>query len=210
MTYMNNGKGVFSLDDMTYRYDQLQFLPGHCPAKRCWIFWDLQKPNLKQKEQHKLKYSFVQLLIPTLLLTNTKKIIIYQLLVVWLTCINNNRKIIGLHATWSTCLIGPPEVSGNFFWKRPFSQQSRRVVKLPIFMVISRQWTLKWHNSRIRQKFFTLLDIYFVQNLSWYPTFLKNFAIFCKFLHLIYENWDFFSIWDYSNEEYAICENICQ
>ena len=36
-------------------------------------------------------------------------------------------------------------------------------------------------------------NMYFVQNLSWYPTFLKNFAIFCKFLHLISENWDFLS-----------------
>ena len=150
MTFMNNGKGVFSLDGMTCRYDQLQFLPGHCPAKRCWISWDLQKPNLKQKEQHKLKYTFVQLPIPT-----WYKIIIYQLLVVYLTCINNNRKIIGLH------VVLPPEVSGNFFWKKPFSQQFRRVVKLPIFMVISRHWTLKWHNSRIRQKFFTFFQFFF-------------------------------------------------
>ena len=65
LTFMNNGKAFFSLDDTTFNYhcsDQFQLLPGHWQAKRHWIIWDLQKPNLlkntpdntkRQKEQCK-------------------------------------------------------------------------------------------------------------------------------------------------------------
>ena len=47
LTLMNKGKTFSSLDGMACSYqcsDQFQFLPGHWPAKRYWIF---KKPNLK-------------------------------------------------------------------------------------------------------------------------------------------------------------------
>ena len=54
-TFMNNGK---ALDDMacSYQYpDQLQLLPGHWQAKRYWISWDLQKPNLLENNPNNTK-----------------------------------------------------------------------------------------------------------------------------------------------------------
>ena len=50
--FMNTGKAFPSLDDMACSnpwHDQPQFLPGHLQAKRYWISWDLQTPNLLKK-----------------------------------------------------------------------------------------------------------------------------------------------------------------
>ena len=49
---MNNGKAFPSLDGMTWSnswHDQPQVLPGHWQAKTYWISWDLQTPNLLEK-----------------------------------------------------------------------------------------------------------------------------------------------------------------
>ena len=59
---------------------------------------------------------------------------------------------------------------------------------LTSFMGTYRHWNLKWHNFRTRQDFFTLLGMYFVQHLSWYP----KFAIFCKFSRLNSKDLDSF------------------
>ena len=53
MKFMNNGKAFPSLDGMTCSnlwHDQPQFLPGHWQAKKYWISWDLQTPNLLEKK----------------------------------------------------------------------------------------------------------------------------------------------------------------
>ena len=51
VTFMNNGRAVSRLDGMACIYqcfDQFQLLPGRWQAKRCWISWDFEKPNLSE------------------------------------------------------------------------------------------------------------------------------------------------------------------
>ena len=53
-------------------------------------------------------------------------------------------------------------------------------------------------------KSFTLLDKYFAQNLTWYPTFFSNFSIFYSLFNF-WKLWLFIKILAYSNQEF---ENI--
>ena len=81
LTFMNNSKASSSLDGLACSYqcsDQFRFLPGHWPAKRYWISWDLEKPNLFKKNLNNTRNNIksqilnkknggiVELLIPTL------------------------------------------------------------------------------------------------------------------------------------------------
>ena len=51
-------KTFSSLDGMACSYkcsDQFQFLPGLWQAKRCWISWDLKKPNLLKNNLNNIR-----------------------------------------------------------------------------------------------------------------------------------------------------------
>ena len=84
---MNNIKAFTSLDGMACSYqcsEQVQFLPERWPAKRYWISWDFEKPNLFKNNLPEIIYQeytrnniksqipyqknggIVELLIPTL------------------------------------------------------------------------------------------------------------------------------------------------
>ena len=92
-TFINNGKAFLGLDGMECNYQspgQLQLLPGNWQAKRYWLPWDLQKPNLflknpndtrnNMKSQIKNKKNgsiSLWQIIPTI-----KKIISYQILLI--------------------------------------------------------------------------------------------------------------------------------
>ena len=161
---MNNGKAFPSLDGMTCSnpwHDQPQFLPWHWQAKKYWISWDHQTPNLLEKNsnnsrnnmksQKGQKYKFVESVIPTL-----NKFISYQFLLILLKGANHEQS------------------SEN---NKSFSQQFRRMVaRLPIFVRKSRYWTLKWYNLRISKIFSWIKKIY--RNL------LKCLTLshFCNFL----------------------------
>ena len=121
---------------------------------------------------------------------------------------NNYHKIIILH------VVLPPWSIVEFFQKNSFQSNPEKgeLGYLTSFMRKSRHWILKWHNLKNRNKKFMKQkiyesslkclsesqnfhidgDVFFVQNLSSYPKFLRNFAIFCKFLYLISKNWDLY------------------
>ena len=92
LTFMNNDKAFFSLNDMASSYlcsEQFHVLLGHWQGKRNWISWYLEKPSLLENNPNNTRNNIKtnrteEVLVCGITNTNIKQNITYQFLLILL------------------------------------------------------------------------------------------------------------------------------
>ena len=123
LTFMNNDKAFFSLNDMASSYlcsEQFHVLLGHWQGKRNWISWYLEKPSLLENNPNNTRNNIKtnrteEVLVCGITNTNIKQNISYQFLLILLENMNHCHKIISAHCA-------PLQLLRGFFPKTVFDE----------------------------------------------------------------------------------------